>query len=518
MDRENNAKGSKLLGWIEGVCNKLPQPGILFMYLFWFTAILSFVLSKLNVTVINPATDKTVQVQSFFSVEGLYWFLGNLISNFTSFPPLGMVLVMTAAVGLCEESGLFETLLNEKMKHTLPVLVPYVAAFIGILGNIASDSSTIIIPPMVGLFFLAAGRHPISGIICGYAAVQAGFTANLMVVGTDGLLQSITQQVVNDFLGEGVLTVDITCNWYFMAASTLLCTIIIGFMTNHFVEKRFGTFVPISGIELSRGKTVSAIEKKAFFWAGISMLIYVVILAVITIWGPLGIVAGFEAEGKRAFIGSYLLKSMVPVLLLFFGIPGIVYGAITGAFKSIDDVYKAMVRIIGKMGGYIVFCFFCAQFQKLFSWTNIDKLLAINGSNLLNASGFTGFGMIIVFIIFSSFINIFIPSSSSKWAIMAPVFIPMMLLAGNYHPAMTQIFYRIGDSSTNCFTPMMPYMWITLKTAQDMYDPKIKLGTFVSTLLPIGLVLMVAWIVFLFIWMLLGIPVGPGVNIYMPVG
>ena len=129
-------------------------------------------------------------------------------------------------------------------------------------------------------------------------------------------------------------------------------------------------------------------------------------------------------------------------------------------------------------------------------------------------AGFTGFGMIIVFIIFSSFINIFIPSSSSKWAFMAPVFIPMMLLAGNYHPAMTQIFYRIGDSSTNCFTPMMPYMWITLKTAQDMYDPKIKLGTFVSTLLPIGLVLMAAWIVFLFIWMLLGIPVGPGVNIY----
>lgn len=243
MDKETKTKRSIFLGWIEEVCNKLPQPGILFIYLFWFTAVLSFVLSKLNVMVINPATEKTVQVQNFFSVGGLYWFLGNLITNFTSFPPLGMVLVMTAAVGMCEESGLIETLLNEKMKHTIPMLVPYVAAFIGILGNIASDSSAIIIPPMVGLFFLAAGRHPISGIICGYAAVQAGFTANLMIAGTDGLLQSITQQVTDDFLGEGVLTVDITCNWYFMAASTLLCTFIIGFMTNHFVETKFGTFV-----------------------------------------------------------------------------------------------------------------------------------------------------------------------------------------------------------------------------------------------------------------------------------
>ena len=321
MDKETKTKRSIFLGWIEEVCNKLPQPGILFIYLFWFTAVLSFVLSKLNVMVINPATEKTVQVQNFFSVGGLYWFLGNLITNFTSFPPLGMVLVMTAAVGMCEESGLIETLLNEKMKHTIPMLVPYVAAFIGILGNIASDSSAIIIPPMVGLFFLAAGRHPISGIICGYAAVQAGFTANLMIAGTDGLLQSITQQVTDDFLGEGVLTVDITCNWYFMAASTLLCTFIIGFMTNHFVETKFGTFVPASGLEPIREKTVTPVEKKAFFWAGISMLIYIVILAAVTIWGPLGIVTGLEAEGKRAFTGSYLLKYMVPVLLLFFGIP-----------------------------------------------------------------------------------------------------------------------------------------------------------------------------------------------------
>jgi aminobenzoyl-glutamate transport protein len=517
MNMEKKAKGSRFLGWLEGACNKLPQPGILFMYLFWFTALLSLLLSKLNVTVINPATNETVTIQNFFSIDGLYWFIGNLITNFTSFPPLGMVLVMTVAVGLCEESGLIETLLNEKMKHTLPVLVPYVTAFIGIQGNIASDTASIIIPPMAGLFFLAAGRHPISGIICGYAAVQAGFTANIMVAGTDGLLQSITQQVVDDFLGEGALAVDITCNWYFMAASTFLCTFIIGFMTNHFVEKKFGTFVPVPGMEFTREKKVTPIEKKAFFWAGISMLIYVIVLAAVTIWGPLGIVVGFEAEGKRAFIGSYLLKYLVPVLLLFFGIPGIVYGVIAGAFKGIDDIYKTMIKITGKMSGYIVFCFFCAQFQKLFSWSNIDKVLAINGSNLLNATGFTGFGMIVVFILFSSFINIFITSASSKWAIMAPVFIPMMLMAGNYHPAMTQIFYRIGDSSTNCFTPMMPYIWVTLKNAQDTYDPEIKLGTFVSTLLPIGLVLLISWIVFLLIWMLLGIPVGPGVSVFIPV-
>lgn len=518
MDNAKTVKSSRFLTWIETVCNKLPHPGIIFMWLFWIIAVLSLILSKFNVSVINPANDELVTVQNFFSIDGLYWFLANLITNFTTFPPLGMVLVMTAAVGLCEESGLIETLLNERVKNTLPLLVPYLVAFVGIMGNIASDTACIIIPPLGGLIFLAAGRHPISGMICGYAAVEAGFSANLMVAGTDGLLQSITQSVVDDFLGEGVMSVDITCNWYFMAASTFLCTFIIGFMTNHFVEKRLGVFVPVKGMELNREKKATDQEKKALLWAGIAMQVIIVLVAVFTIWGPLGIVVGHEAEGQRAFIGSYLLKYLVPVLLLLFGIPGIVFGLVSGSFKGIDGIYKALVKIMGKMGGYIVFCFFCAQFQKLFSWTNIDKLLAINGSNLLNATGFTGFGMIVVFILFSSFINIFITSASAKWAIMAPVFIPMMILAGGYHPAMTQIFYRIGDSATNSFTPFMPYIWVTLKAAQDMYDPDIKLGKLVSSLLPIGLVMLAAWIIFLFFWILLGIPVGPGVSVYMPAG
>ncbi len=518
MDNAKPVKSSRFLAWIETACNKLPHPGIIFMCLFWITAVLSLILSQFNVSVINPANDELVTVQNFFTVDGLYWFLANLITNFTSFPPFGMVLVMTAAVGLCEESGLIETLLNEKVKKTLPMLVPYVVAFVGIMGNIASDTACIIIPPLGGLIFLAAGRHPIAGMICGYSAVEAGFSANLMVAGTDGLLQSITQGVVDDFLGAGVLSVDITCNWYFMAASTFLCTFIIGFMTNHFVEKRLGVFVPVKGMEINREKKATDKEKKALLWAGIAMQAFLVLVVVFTIWGPLGIVVGHEAEGQRAFIGSYLLKYMVPVLLLLFGIPGIVFGMVSGSFKGIDGIYKALVKIMEKMGGYIVFCFFCAQFQKLFSWTNIDKLLAINGSNLLNATGFTGFGMIVVFILFSSFINIFITSASAKWAIMAPVFIPMMILAGGYHPAMTQIFYRIGDSATNSFTPFMPYIWVTLKAAQDMYDPDIKLGKLVSSLLPIGLVLLAAWIIFLFLWILLGIPVGPGVSVYMPAG
>ena len=510
------SKFDRFLKVIETGCNKLPQPAIIFMFLFLITAVLSLILSWFHITVVNPASGAEVVVRNFFSVEGLYWFLANMITNFTSFPPLGLVLVMTVAVGFCEESGLIETLLNEKMKHILPALLPYVVAFIGIMGNMASDTAVIIIPPIAGLLYLAAGKHPVAGMICGYAAVQAGFSANLMVAGTDGLLQSITQGVVDNFLGEGVLTVDITCNWYFMAASTFLCTAVIGFVCNHFVDKRFDTYVPVEGMEIKRERQATPAEKKALLWAGISMQIFLVLIVVLTIWGPLGVVVGKEEEGARAFVGSYLLKNLVTILVFFFAVPGIVYGAIAGKFKSLNDIYSAMVKIMGRLSGYLVFCFFCAQFQKTFSWTNIDQLLAINGANFLNATGFTGYGMIITFIIFSSLINIFITSASAKWAIFAPVFIPMMILAGNYHPAMTQIFYRLGDSATNCFTPFSPYLWVTLKAAQDMYDPKLKLGTLVSNLIPISVVLTVLWIVFLVVWMMLGIPIGPGVTVFMP--
>lgn len=515
MKKDKKTFGTRFLEGVENICNKLPQPAIIFMYLFVITALISLILSLFHVSFYNPASETTVPIRNFFSVDGMYWFMGNMISNFTSFPPLGLVLVMTVAVGLCEESGLVEILLNEKMKHIFPKLLPYVVAFVGILGNIASDTAIIVYPPLAGLLYLAAGKHPIAGIICGYAATEAGHSANLMVAGTDGLLQTITQEVVDNFLGKGVVEVDITCNWYFMAASTFLCTAVIGFMCSHFVDNRFGTYVPIKGLKENSEKIATPREKKALFWAGISAQAFFVIVICLTIWGPLGIVVGKEAEGVKAFVGSYLLKNLVPILVFFFSIPGIVYGLLSGAFTNINDIYEAVVKCLKRMGGYIAFCFFCAQFQRLFAWTNIDQLLAISGANLLNTTGFTGYGMIISFIILSSFVNIFIQSASAKWAIFAPVFIPMMILAGGYHPAMTQLFFRIGDSATNCFSPFGAYIWVALKTAQDMYDPKLKLGTLVSNLLPIGLVLLVLWIIFLIIWIILGIPAGPGVTVFL---
>ena len=506
----------RMLNRVEKVCNRLPAPGILFLILFVMTAVLSLGLSLAGVSVVHPATGAEAPVRNFFSREGLYWFLENMIPNFTSFPPLGIVLVMTMAVGICEEAGLVETLLRRNMKGIRPGLLPYAVAFIGIIGNLASDTALIIVPAMAGLIYLAAGRHPIAGMICGYAGAQAGFSANLMIAGTDGLLSSITQKAVDAFLGAGVVTVDAACNWYFMAASTVLCTVVVGFACDRLVDRHFGPYTAPEGIRAREEKPFTARDRKALRWAGVSALLFFALIAAATIWGPLGVIAGREEAGDRGFVGSYLLKHLVTVLTLFFAIPGIVYGLVSGSIRGAEGIYRAMCRILGRMGSYLAFCFFCAQFQQLFSWTRIDTLLAVSGANLLRNTGFTGFELITVFILFSGFINIFISSASAKWAILAPVFIPMLLMAGGYHPAMTQIFYRIGDSATNAFTPVMPYLWVMLKSAQDMFDPDIRIGTFSSRLLPVGLIMLAAWIAFLGVWMLLGLPVGPGVPVHLP--
>ena len=506
----------RMLNRVEKICNKLPAPGILFLILFVITAVLSLVLSLARVSVIQPATGAEMTIRNFFSQEGLYWFLGNMIPNFTSFPPLGIVLVMTMAVGICEEAGLIETLLQREMKGIPPKLLPYAVAFISIIGNLASDTAGIIVPPMAGLLYLAAGRHPIAGMICGYAGFQAGFSANLMISGTDGLLSAVTQKAVDAFLGAGVMTVDIACNWYFMAASTVLGTLVVGFACDKLVDRYFGPYAAPAGIHAREEKPFTERDRKALHWAGISTMLFIGLIAAATVWGPLGIIVGQEEAGARGFVGSYLLKNLVTVLTFFFAIPGIVYGLVSGSIKGAGALYQSMCKILGRMGSYLAFCFFCAQFQQLFSWTRIDTLLAVSGANLLRSTGFTGFGMIVVFILFSGFVNIFISSASAKWAILAPVFIPMLLMAGGYHPAMTQIFYRIGDSATNAFTPVMPYLWVMLKSAQDMFDPDIRIGTFTSRLIPVGLIMLAAWIAFLGLWMLVGLPVGPGVLVHLP--
>ena len=497
----------KALTVVENVCNKLPDPVILFCWLFLFTAIIGTIATVAGVSLINPASGEAVVSQNFFSADGLDWFLNNMVKNFTGFAPLGLVITMTLGIGLCEESGLVMSLLKSCLSDVPPVLVPYLIAFVGTIGNIASDTANIIVPPIAALLYIGAGKHPIVGMICGYAGANAGFTANLMVAGTDSLLQGLTNDAIKAFIPDTTFQVDPTCNWFFMIFSTFLCAAVIGFCSVHMIEPRFGKY---EGAGEAKLEEVTPQQKKGLNAAALTAIIYIIIIAI-------GFFTGLLSGENGAFIGSPLLKGLIPILFVLFCLCGLAYGFTAGTFKNAVDVNKAMSKQMAAMGSYVLFCFFCGQFQGLFNWTKLGTLLAIAGADGLEAAGFTGIPLCVAFIILCSFVNIFVSSGSAKWAIFAPIFVPMFMLLG-YHPGFTQLLYRIGDSPFNCWTPMSAYIWMILSVAQTKYVPDLKIGTLISNMIPMSIVLQIAWIIVVVIWMMIGLPFGPGVGVALPAG
>ena len=536
----------KFLDWLERVCNKLPDSIILFIYLFFIMLVLGCILGLLGVQATNPATGTVVKVLNPISADGVKYFLSNMVSNFTGFAPLGLVITMSLAIGLCEEGGLITSLLNDKLRNVAPAILPYVIAFVGTCGNIASDTAMVVIPPIAAVLYLGAGKNPIVGVINGYAGAQGGFSANLMIAGTDSLLQGVTNTNLKAFLADTSMpnyTVDVTCNWFFMIASTFLCGAVIGAVCELIVEKRFGKYEPPEDLkdDLPQLREVSAKEKKGLRVAGLCTLLYIAVVVALFFLGVLGkyytVPDGTEASAYIAaqaakginlkyipgttqlvsaeFVGSVLLSNLIPVLFLLFVIAGLSFAFTAGTFKNSKDVSKAMTHQMQLMGSYVAFCFFAGQFTGMFNYTKLGTCLAIAGADALGKAGFTGFGLIVCVILMTGIINLFVPSGSAKWAILAPVFVPMLMLL-NYHPGFIQLIYRLGDSPTNAFTPLSPYIWVTLGVAQVKYDKDLKIGTFAAGLFPIGIVLQIAWIIFLAIWMLIGINIGPGVGVHLP--
>ena len=273
------------------------------------------------------------------------------------------------------------------------------------------------------------------------------------------------------------------------------------------IEPRFGKYEGSSDEKIEK---LSASESKGLRCAGITAIIYIIILVVGFFTGPL-------AGENGAFVGSPLLKGLIPILFVFFSICAIAFGFGSGSFKKSGDISKAMNKQMAAMGSYISFCFFCGQFQGLFNWTKLGTLLAIGGADILQSAGFTGIPLFVCFILVVTCVNIFMSSGSAKWAIFAPIFVPMFMLLG-YHPGFTQLLYRLGDSPTNAVTPMSPYIWMVLATAQTKYMKDLKIGTLISNLLPIAVILEVIWVVFFIIWYLIGLPIGPGVGSVLPAG
>lgn len=504
MSKGNDQKKG-LLYALEKVGNKLPHP----IYIFMIMALLVVVVSAFTAgtTVINPGTGEETAVKNLATKEGLIWILANVVTNFVKFPPLGMVLVMMIGLGLAEETGLLRTILRKVIVGAPTTLVTFIVVFSGILGNIAGSATFVVIPPLGGLIFKTLKRHPIAGIAAGFAGVAAGLSANLLITPTDILLAGITEKA-SHIINPNFL-VNPAVNWYFMIASTFVLSLVGVFVTEKIVEPKLGKYEPeyAGEIDLTEEEGLMNItkeESKGLKYAGIVTLLYLALIAILVV--PKNGLLRHPELGT--VVPSPFLSSMIPLLLVWFTFAALAFGIGAKTIKNSNDVVSHMTESMKSFAGFIVLCFFAAQFVEFFAYTNLGLLLAVKGAGFLKTSGFVGLPLIITFILFVSMINFLIGSSSAKWALLAPIFVPMFMDVG-FSPAYTQAAYRIADSVTNSISPLEPFIPFIIICAQR-FDKRAGLGTVISTMIPYAFFFLLSWIILLVIWVLLNLPLGPG--------
>lgn len=494
-----------ILDWIERVGNKLPHPFILFVYITIILVLLSWALSSAGISVVNPATDEVVEVKNLLSREGVTWMLESALKNFTGFAPLGLVLSMQMGIGLADEVGMLSALMRKSILGAPLWAVSLAVMFIGINGNIASDASIVIVPTLAATVYQSIGKNPLLGLAAGYAAACAGFSANIILAGTDALLAGITQEAAH--ILDASIEVNPAVNWYFMLTSTIILTFVGAWVTDKLIAPRLGDYTGSGTVEAE--KDLTPLENKGLRNCAIATVVFLLVLSIFVV--PRNAVLRNPETG--GLIPSPFLKGIIPILMLFFVVIGVTYGKTVGTIKSVNDIPRHMAASMKTMSSYIVLVFIIGQFVAYFNWTNLGVVVAVSGAEFLQNVGFTGIPLIIGIILLSTIINLFIGSGSAKWSILAPIFVPMMMILG-YSPALTQVIYRIGDSSTNPISPLFSYFPIILGLAQQ-YDEEAGMGTVISLMIPYSVIFLIVWTLQLILWMVLDLPLGPGARIFM---
>ena len=494
---------------IEKVGNKLPDPFLMFVSLAVLVIVISAIGQALNASVIHPQTNEDTPVKSLATGEGLIYRLDSMLDNFTGFAPLGLVLGIMLGIGLAEQVGYLDTAIRKSVARVPRGFLPYLAVFIGILGNLASDAALVLIPPLMAIAFLKVGRHPIAGISAGFAGAAGGFTANLFVSGTDALLAGISTEAAK--IVDDTAIVSPVANWYFNIVCTVFLTIIGGWITNNVVEKRLGVYQANEDNESSSEndeevqRELTSREHKAFWRSSLFGLLYIAFIAIVVAF-PTSPLRGENGS----IVNSPFLSSIIPLLLGFFLVLGVSYGIMAGKIKSSGDVSKHMAEAMSSMGSYIVMVFAIAQFIEYFKWSNLGLWIAVTGADWLTTVGFTGIGLIFAYSVFTVLLNFLITSGSAQWALQAPIFVPMLMQLG-YNPGFIQAAYRIGDSSTNIVTPLFPYMPVVLAYMRK-YDKNAGIGTYMSIMMPYSIGFFIVFNLVLYAFYFLGIPYGPGVH------
>jgi len=509
---------TRFLNTVEWLGNLLPHPVTLFACFAAGIVLLSGVAAWFELSVVDPrpegipgrSADGIIRVVNLVSVDGLQRIVSNLVTNFTGFPPLGVVLVALLGVSIAEHSGLIGAAMRGLVLGAAPRMVTVTVVFTGIISNTAAELGYVVLIPLAAAIFHSLGRHPLAGLAAAFAGVSGGYSANLFIGTVDPLLAGFTEAAAR--LLDPTYTVGPEANWYFMIASTFLITILGAAVTEKIVEPKLGSY-SASGAEIALDsrelQPLTATERQALKGAGLAFLglLALIAITVVPAWGILR----HPITGEVA--GSPFLQGVVVYIFITFAIPGLVYGRLAGTLRNDRDAIDAMAKGMSSMGLYIVLVFFAAQFVAFFGWSNLGAIFAVKGATFLQDLGLTGPLLFLFFIAMCGFVNLTLGSASAQWAITAPIFVPMLMIVG-YSPEVIQAAYRIGDSVTNIITPMMSYFGLILAVA-CRYQKQLGIGTLIAIMLPYSIVFFIGWTLLFMLWVfVLGLPVGPGTATY----
>ncbi|MDF2810176.1 MAG: p-aminobenzoyl-glutamate transporter [Microvirga sp.] len=502
----------RFLDTVEKVGNMVPHPVVIFLILIGIVIVLSAVLSLFGAAVsferINAETHQvetaTTEIRSLLNTDGIRFMYSSLVPNFMSFTAVGLMIGAMIGAGVAEESGLVNSLIRKLVLVSPAWALTYILAFVGILASIAADAGYLVLIPLAGIAYLAVGRHPLAGLALGFAAVAGAFTVNMLIKPLDAVLVEFTNDAAH--LVDPNRSIGLASNVWFSIASVLFLTVIVAFITDRLIEPRLGKYNPklaAEGTTTDQGSTLSEPESRGLRFAGLGLLGLIVVFCFLTIpsWAPLRNPTTGELIGNSPF-----MNGLIALIMLMFLVTGWAYGIGAGTLRTLTDVISAIEKSIKNLGGTIFLFFVLSQFVAYFTYTNMGTVMALSLSGALQAANIGALPLLLGFIVVVAVIDLLLTGAIAKWAIFAPVFVPLLMKLG-VEPEAVLAAYRVGDSPMNAITPLNAYFALVVGFAQK-YDKNAGVGTIVSLMLPYVIWMFVLWTALFAVWQMLGLPWG----------
>ena len=498
----SNSLSQRVLDLVEWLGNKLPDPTLLFLFSLFMTWVVSAWLAPVEFIELDPRSKEPLRVVNQLSATSLIGFLTNMVKTFIEFPPLGMVLVSLLGVGVAEHTGFIPAVLKRLMRLTPQRFLTPMVLLVGILSHTVGDPGYVLVIPMAAVMYSSAGRHPLLGITTAFAGVGGGFSANILPSTLDPLLQGFTQKAAQ--ILDPTITVNPLCNWTFMSAS---CLVIVGvgwFVSDRIIEPRLRR-MPVDGNGVDEA-AITHFDPRELrgLLAGLTVLAAGMIALAWSAWPANS--PWRSVDGSLVGRDSPIMKSIVPLIFLLFLVPGVVHGYLAGTVTSHRDIVQGMTKSMNSISYYLVMAFFASQFTAAFTQSNVGVLLAVKGAHGLAGLNLPPQVLILGIIGLTTMADLLIGSASAKWALLSPIFVPMLMSLG-ISAELTQAAYRIGDSTSNIISPLMPYFPLVVVYSQR-YVKGTGIGTLTSLMLPYSISFLVTWTLLLMLFWGLGIPLG----------